>query len=139
MTIHKSKGLEFEHVIIPFDIGFKSDSSDHWIDFPLHPEIDKMPVSFKKEHKNLFQEEHALELETKNKFDWINMVVRSIHATCIWFTHFLKWRKPGLLSTSLSEHLGLEEQTVWNCGSPILPSSSLNCQRKRSLKCRILQ
>ena len=122
MTIHKSKGLEFEHVIIPFDIGFKSDSSDHWIDFPLHPEIDKMPVSFKKEHRNLFNEEHALELETKNKFDWINMVYVAFTRPVSGLHIFLNGgKKPGLLSTSLSEHLGLKEQTVWNCGSPILP------------------
>ena len=34
MTIHKSKGLEFEHVIVPFDINFKPDSSEQWLDFP---------------------------------------------------------------------------------------------------------
>ena len=131
MTIHKSKGLEFEHVIIPFDIGFKSDSSDHWIDFPLHPELDKMPVSFKKEHKNLFNEEHALELETKNKFDWINMVYVAFTRPVSGLHIFLNGgKKPGLLSTSLSEHLGLEEQTVWKCGSPILPEQQPELPKK---------
>ena len=122
MTIHKSKGLEFKHVIIPFDIGFKPDSSDHWIDFPLHPEIDKMPVSFKKEHKSLFQEELVLELESKNKFDWINMVYVAFTRPISGLHIFLNGgNKPGLLSTTLTEHLGLKEQANWNCGSPVLP------------------
>ena len=74
MTIHKCKGLEFEHVIVPFDINYKSDSSEHWLEFPYHDELERMPVSFSKGNKGLFEKDHALELETKSRFDWMNMV-----------------------------------------------------------------
>ena len=86
MTVHKCKGLEFEHVIVSFDINYKTDSSEHWLEFPYHDELERMPVSFTKENLDLFEKDHALELETKSRFDWMNMIyvaftrpVRGLH------------------------------------------------------------
>ncbi len=109
MTIHKCKGLEFEHVIVPFDINYKSDSSEHWLEFPYHDELERMPVSFSKENKDLFEKDHALELETKSRFDWMNMVyVALTRPVCGLHIMLKEAKKSTNLSKAVFDHLGVE-------------------------------
>lgn len=125
MTIHKSKGLEFEHVIVPFDINFKPDSSEQWLDFPLHDELEKMPITYKDDHKELFESEQILELDTKNRFDWINMVYVALTRPVSGLHLLLKGGKtPGHLAKTVLDHLALSyEAQSWSCGTVIAPNT----------------
>jgi ATP-dependent exoDNAse (exonuclease V) beta subunit len=109
MTVHKSKGLEFEHVIVPFDINYKKDDSEHWIEFPYHDEIERMPVKFTKENLDLFEKEQILELETKSRFDWMNMVYVALTRPICGLHIILKEAKePKNLSKAVFNQLGTE-------------------------------
>ena len=123
MTIHKSKGLEFEHVIVPFGINFKADNSEHWLDFPLHEELEKMPVSFSKATRELFDEELVATLETKNRFDWMNMVYVAFTRPVSGLHLILKGgEKPGDLAKAVLDPLELNYNAQhWSIGTIIEP------------------
>ncbi|MGD2003887.1 MAG: UvrD-helicase domain-containing protein [Flavobacteriales bacterium] len=126
MTIHKSKGLEFEHVIVPFDINFKPDSSEQWLDFPLHDELEKMPITYKDDHKELFETEQILELDTKDRFDWINMVYVTLTRPVSGLHLLLKGgEKPGHLAKAVLDNLALSyEAQSWSYGTIVAPSTN---------------
>ena len=123
MTIHKSKGLEFEHVIIPFGINFKADSSEQWLDFPLHDELEKMPITYNQANRELFSEELITSLDTKSRFDWMNMVYVALTRPVSGLHLLLKGgKKPGDLAKAVLDHLELGyESGRWSAGSIVEP------------------
>ncbi|HCP41824.1 MAG TPA: hypothetical protein DIT65_08505 [Cryomorphaceae bacterium] len=125
MTIHKSKGLEFEHVIVPFDINFKPSNTEQWLDFPLHEELEKMPITYKDDNKELFEEHQIQELDTKNRFDWINMVYVALTRPISGLHLLLKGgEKPGHLAKVVLDHLALSYETqTWSSGTIVSPNS----------------
>jgi len=107
-TIHKSKGLEYEHVIIPYGIDPNNRDSEHWIPFDLHPELKRMPITKTKATEHLFPTEQLQAIENEEHFDWMNMVyvamtrpVRGLHI-------FVDGEKPDALGKSLMAHLGVD-------------------------------
>ena len=121
MTIHKSKGLEFEHVIIPFGINYKADSSEQWLDFPLHEELEKMPITYNKANRELFSEDLTTSLDTKSRFDWMNMVYVALTRPVSGLHLLLKGgKKPGDLAKAVLDHLELGyEPLVWSTGTVV--------------------
>jgi ATP-dependent exoDNAse (exonuclease V) beta subunit len=132
MTIHKSKGLEFEHVIIPFGINYKADSSEQWLDFPLHDELEKMPITYNNANRELFSEELTTSLDTKSRFDWINMVYVALTRPVSGLHLFLKGgKKPGDLAKAVLDHLELGyDSLVWGTGSVVEPEKKVSNQKE---------
>ena len=120
------KGLEFEHVIVPFDINYKTDNSEHWLEFPYHDEIQRMPVSFTKENLDLFEKDHILELETKSRFDWMNMIyvafTRPVHGLHIILKEDEKHKN---LSKAIFNYLGAKGSAGKHIiGEAVLPENN---------------
>ena len=124
-TIHKSKGLEYEHVIIPYGIDSNNRDSEHWIPFDLHPELKRMPVTKTKATENLFPKDQLQAIENEEHFDWMNMIyvamtrpVRGLHI-------FVDGEKPDALGKALMEHLGVDGNAgSLKYGRPVLPETS---------------
>ena len=133
MTVHKCKGLEFEHVIVPFDINYKNDNSEHWLEFPYHDELERMPVSFTKENLDLFEKDHALELETKSRFDWMNMVyVALTRPVCGLHIMLKEAEKPTNLSKAVFDHLEIEGAAgQYIIGQEVLPKDKKEAKANR--------
>ena len=125
MTIHKSKGLEFEHVIIPFSItDFVSNDEEYWIDAPVHPEIQRLPITKSAKTQPLFDPETWSSIENQVYFDWMNMVYVALTRPVAGLHLFFDQFSPDTLATSVREHLDLsEEQNHWTIGEPIVPKS----------------
>ena len=115
MTIHKSKGLEFEHVILPFEVNLKSDDSDHWIPFPLHDELPRMPVSKSKKTQELFDSELADHIDNQSYFDWMNMVYVAMTRPVSGLHIFLNGDKLGTFGTQIVDYIGVDTDE-WRTG-----------------------
>lgn len=87
MTVHKAKGLEFEHVIVPFTFNTQGNKSQsYWIDVDLHAELPHFPVIKRDKSQALFTEEKWDEINNEEWFDYMNVVyvaltrpVQSLH------------------------------------------------------------
>ena len=125
MTIHKSKGLEFEHVILPFEVNLKSDDNDHWIPFPLHDELPRMPVSKSKNTQELFDPELADHIDNQSYFDWMNMVYVAMTRPVSGLHVFLNGDKLGEFGKQLVEYIGLNTDD-WRTGKTAPIQERLN-------------
>lgn len=114
MTIHKAKGLEFDHVIVPFSMQIdKPGAEEFWAEVQgrqLHPEIPVFPLRKRNESKALFSEERWNEIENEKLFDLLNVIyvaltrpVKSLHL-------LLNSTKPDWLGRELREFLDLKDQ-----------------------------
>jgi ATP-dependent exoDNAse (exonuclease V) beta subunit len=78
MTVHKSKGLEFPIVILPFIESWKKRSSDNWYPSKIHPLIKEIKTSFSKDIWELYDTDLSLEIaQLKTKFEkdeWFDIV-----------------------------------------------------------------
>ena len=105
MTIHKSKGLEFEHVIMPFEVNFKDSDTEHWIPFPHHDELKRLPVKKTKDTAALFPEELAIQIDNENHFDWMNMIYVAMTRPVAGLHLFFCANKAGKFGKAIAEHL----------------------------------
>lgn len=123
-TIHKSKGLEYEHVLIPYGIDSNNRDSEYWIPFDLHPELKRMPITKTKATEHLFPAEQLQAIENEAHFDWMNMVyvamtrpVRGLHI-------FVDGEKPDALGKALMTHLGVDGNAGnLSFGTPVPPEA----------------
>ncbi len=135
MTVHKSKGLEFEHVIVPFDINYKIDNTEHWLEFPYHDEIERIPVSFTKENLDLFEKDHIIELETKSRFDWMNMIYVALTRPVRGLHIILKEDEEAKnLSKAIFDYLGVEGNAGQHrIGKAVLPKDKNEVNTKAEM------
>tara|TARA_B100000767_G_scaffold261506_1_gene273190 strand:- start:326 stop:1189 length:864 start_codon:yes stop_codon:yes gene_type:complete len=127
MTIHKSKGLEFEHVILPFEVNLKPDDSDHWIPFPLHDELPSMPVSKSKKTQELFDPELADHIDNQSYFDWMNMVYVAMTRPVSGLHIFLNGDKLGAFGTQIVDYIGVDTDE-WQTGKKVPIQERINEQ-----------
>ena len=130
MTIHKSKGLEFEHVIMPFEVNFKESDSEHWIPFPYHEELERLPIKKTKETENLFPRELATQIDNENHFDWMNMIYVAMTRPIAGLHLFFCADKPGKFGKAIAEHLEWGEGAgSKRLGTPVVPEEKSTTKR----------
>ncbi|MEY2963683.1 MAG: hypothetical protein RL754_944 [Bacteroidota bacterium] len=123
MTIHKSKGLEFEHVLIPFSISDFEKTSEHWIDVDLHAELGRFPISKTNDNRDLFNDAQWNAIENESYFDWMNMVYVALTRPVAGLHLFFNGDNPDTLGKAVREHLGLDSSaTIWRKGTAIAPA-----------------
>ena len=124
MTIHKSKGLEFDHVILPFGINYKSGGDAHWIDVDVHPELTRLPITKSDKNASLFEPELWTELENQSYFDWMNMVYVAMTRPISGLHVFVDKEKPDELGKGLIDFLACDpEQGTYRSGEVVYPES----------------
>lgn len=74
MTVHKSKGLEFEHVMVPFGLDAKERTETFWTDVQVHEELARMPLPLKKESREIFPPDQLQQIDNERYFDWMNII-----------------------------------------------------------------
>ena len=125
MTIHKSKGLEFEHVILPFGINYKSGGDAHWIDVDVHPELARLPITKSDKNAPLFEPELWSALENQSYFDWMNMAYVAMTRPVSGLHVFVDKEKPDELGKGLIAYLACDpEQGSYRSGEVVLPKIS---------------
>lgn len=125
MTIHKSKGLEFEHVILPFGINYKSGGDAHWIDVDVHPELTRLPITKSDKNASLFEPEMWAALENQSYFDWMNMAYVAMTRPISGLHLFVDKEKPDELGKGLIDYLACDpEQGVYHSGEIVEPETS---------------
>ena len=125
MTIHKSKGLEFEHVIVPFGIDDKNRDAEYWIPFDLHDELQRIPVTKTEKTEKLFPEEQLSAIKNEENFDWINLIYVTLTRTVCGLHIFVDGEKPDAFGKALREHFELgEEQRTVSLGKPVPPEEN---------------
>jgi len=122
MTIHKSKGLEFEHVIVPFGIDDKNRDAEYWVPFDLHGELQRIPINKSKKTEKLFPEEQLSVIQNEETFDWINLIYVTLTRPIRGLHIFVDGEKPDAFGKALREHFELSEgQNSVSIGKPVLP------------------
>ena len=122
MTIHKSKGLEFEHVIVPFGIDDKNRDAEYWIAFDLHDELQRIPITKSEKTEKLFPEEQLSAIKNEETFDWINLIYVTLTRPVRGLHIFVDGEKPDAFGKALREHFELgEEQHTVSMGKPVPP------------------
>ncbi len=120
MTIHKAKGLEFDHVIVPFTMQVDVPGpEEHWSPVqgaPLHEEIPVFPLRKRNDSKELFPSHRWDEIENQKLFDFLNVIyvaftrpVKSLH---ILFNAV----KPDSLARSMRDFLELGDDLHFERG-----------------------
>lgn len=122
MTIHKSKGLEFEHVIVPFGIDDKNRDAEYWVPFDLHDELQRIPITKSEKTEKLFPEEQLSAIKNEETFDWINLIYVTLTRPVRGLHIFADGEKPDAFGKALREHFELGEgQHTISVGTPVLP------------------
>lgn len=131
MTIHKSKGLEFEHVIMPFEVNFKESDTEHWIPFPHHDELERLPIKKTKDTAALFPEELAVQIDNENHFDWMNMIYVAMTRPVAGLHLFFCADKAGKFGKAIAEHLEWGEGAgSKRIGTPVAAEQKEKSQRE---------
>lgn len=122
MTIHKSKGLEFEHVIVPFGIDEKNRDAEYWVPFDLHNELQRIPITKSEKTEKLFPEEQLSAIKNEETFDWINLIYVTLTRPVRGLHIFADGEKPDAFGKALREHFELGEgQHTVSIGTPVPP------------------
>ena len=122
MTIHKSKGLEFEHVIVPFGIDDKNRDAEYWVPFDLHDELQRIPITKSEKTEKLFPEEQLSAIKNEETFDWINLIYVTLTRPVRGLHIFADGEKPDAFAKALREHFELGEgQHTVSMGKPVPP------------------
>lgn len=131
MTIHKSKGLEFEHVIMPFEVKLGKNDDEYWIPFPHHPELEHMPLRKTKDTTDLFPPELAQEIDNEVLFDWINMIYVAMTRPVAGLHLFFCADKPEKLGKVMMEHLSWDGTPgSVKLGKPVMPKHETQPERE---------
>ena len=122
-TVHRSKGLEYPHVIMPFGLSKGVQRSEQlWVDVDLHPDLQAFPLTYTKKLAHIFPEDAVSALEQNRHFDWINNVyvgfTRPVHSLQVWLNP-----KDGDLLPALEQHLEWDANNApYTDGDPYGPS-----------------
>ncbi|HCP40321.1 MAG TPA: hypothetical protein DIT65_00880, partial [Cryomorphaceae bacterium] len=119
---HKSKGLEFEHVIVPFGIDDKNRDAEYWIPFDLHDELQRIPITKTEKTEKLFPEEQLSAIKNEENFDWINLIYVTLTRSVRGLHIFVDGEKPDSFGKALRGYFELSEgQHSVSIGKPVPP------------------
>lgn len=129
MTVHKAKGLQFDHVIVPFHLKYEAKTESHWVPSDLHEELPYLPISHSSKNENLFSSADFARINNENYFDAINVayvaMTRPVRGLHLLLTAFTSKSSTDTFRQSLLEYAEMEPgQSSWQVGNPVPPAST---------------